>query len=55
MIKSIYKILLLKRMVKLVHFSSSSAEISHWFKAPVSVGVGYFGSRLGQLSQGRNR
>ena len=39
-------------MVDLVHFSSSSTEISHRFKAPVSVEVGYFGSRLGQLFPG---
>ena len=39
-------------MTDLVHFSSSSTEISHRFKAPVSVGVGYFGSRLGQLLPG---
>ena len=29
---------------KIVHFRSSSTEVSHRFKAPVSVGVGYFGS-----------
>ena len=39
-------------MIKLVQFSSSSTEISHRFRAPASVGMGYFGFRLEQLLPG---